>query len=349
MSNKDESKDALSLLGSLDLHIETEGQESEIDFSRLMELLDGYKDIVLALNDSSIDNVNDHRTNIREREDLVFRLAPAREGSYAQLLNVYKTDKQTEIEFSGGLNEVTGIIGLVQNNDVDGFRNQIKSPTVALRALEGVKKVLPKEGEIIRIKINDDDYVLPKDKIIDFDAFKYGDNEYLDAQVNGQIVSVDFENKQMKIKAEGSGKKFSVRYCKELEEQLLRNRKELMSVKCQVRYDIHGNIADIKNADGLEELVLLPIEIEGFESNHQHYSFASKLIIQPTLDETKQIFIAEYKPLELLVYAEFLEDLIDEILYDIMWKWDNFVASDENNLADDAIRVREELLKMVRK
>lgn len=338
------------LIDKMTIHVDTGDDSHEIAYDRFREMLDGYETLLGTLEDDRTYNANDTRTQQQETSDMklshMLYLLPATEGSYACEARLYDDSEEmnrTLPLYGEGFTRVLEVIDCVAEGNAEKFVEEVPSRLARTRVLEGVRKVSPKSGEQITVITGGKQkkaVSLKQAEIIPFDSLKPVEDEYTDAEVIGKIVMVDFENKKLWLRPNGATKKFGIDYDPDIEDRLMKTRYQLMTVKCKVKNNLNGDIGDIIDADGIEELELRDIELKSFDANGQTIKFKSPIVVTVSLDETGQVYIATYDQLELCAYAEHQDELRQEIEDDLAWRWTNIAMAPESDLAPDAVAVR---------
>lgn len=183
--------------------------------------------------------------------------------------------------------------------------------------------------------------------IIPFEQLRPIEEGYFDAEVIGKVALVDFERKKLQLRPNGSTRRFPIQYDPEIEDRLMETRYKLMRVTCKVKYNVNGDIAEIVDADSIEELELRPVEIESFIADGGEHVFRHPITVTVELDETGQVYLGLFELLDLCVYAEHQDELRREILDDLAWRWSAIAMASEDELAPDAIAVRNAFLDLV--
>lgn len=345
------------LVDKMVIHVETEELGHEITYERFKEILDGYEILLGTLEDSRTYNPNDTRTQQQETADMKLShklyLSPAVEGSYSVEARIYddSEDGQPTLPFEGqGFDRVFTVIECAATGDADKFAEAVPSKLGRLRVLEGVKKVSPKPSERITVtsglKAERTTHLKQAD-VIPFHQLQPVEDEYTDSEVIGTIALVDFEKKTIWLRPKNAAKRFKIQYDPEIEERLIDARYKLMKVNCKVKYNLNGDIAEIIDADGIEELELRPIEIDSFVADDGTHVFRHPITVIVELDETSQVYLGVFEELDLCVYVEHQDEMRQEILDDLAWRWSAIAIADENELAPDALAVRNTFLDLV--
>lgn len=345
------------LVDRMTIHVDTENLQHEIAYSRLREILDGYDILIDALEDDRAYNADDTRTHQRKSAEAKsshkLYLAPATAGSYACEALLYddsELGKQASPIFGEGFTRMLKVMDAVSEGDKAKFTERVPSRFARSQVLSGMKKVTPHAGEKITVTAGLEHTVtenLRQADVIPFKELEPYDDSYVDAEIIGTIASVDFENRKLNLRIHGASKKFSIPYDAEIEDRLMESRHKTMTVKCKVRYNLNGDIDDVQDADGIEELVLKPIEIKTFKADGITHTFKSPISVEVSLDETGQVYLGIFEPLGLCVYATHQDELREEVLNDLAWRWSEIAVADNETLASDALAIKEAFIKLV--
>lgn len=338
------------LVDKMVIHVDTDELGHEISYDRFREILDGYETLLGTLEDNRTYNPNDTRTQQQESAEMKLShklyLSPATEGSYQVEARLYddSDDVQPTLPWENqGFARVFRVIDCASSGDTEKFAEAVPSKLARLRVIEGLKKVSPQPTERITVTSGlqgEHTTELKQANIIPFEQLRPVEDEFDDAEVIGKIALVDFESKKLQLRPNGSTRRFPVQYDPEIEDRLMETRYKLMTVKCKVKYNINGDIAEIIDADGIEELELRPVEIKSFVADGVEHSFDHPITVTVELDETGQVYLGVFDELNLCVYAEHQDELRQEILDDLAWRWSAIAMAPEDELAPDAIAVR---------
>lgn len=345
------------LVDKLVIHVETDDLDHEIAYDRFREMLDGYEMLISILEDERTYNPNDTRVHHQESAETKLNhklyLMPAMEGSFSAEARIYDDSdtEQLSLPFEDqGFNRILTVIDCVSNGDVEEFAKLVPSNLGRQKVIEGVQKVSARHNEEITLTSglsSSRTTHLKQAEIIPFERLKPTEDEYYDTEVIGRIASVDFESKRLLLRPNGSGRRFPLQYDQEIEDRLMETRYKLMTVKCKVKYNTNGDIADIIDADGIEELTLMPVEIDSFEADGVTHTFKHPITVTTELDETGQIYLGIFEELELCVYVEHQDEMRQEILDDLAWRWSAIAMADRDELAPDARTVKDAFLDLV--
>ena len=347
------------LIDELDIDIETEGLEDEISFTRLQEIIEGYNTLLGTVNDERSYNSDDTRVSAPESAEKkashAIYLSPARKGCWAATARVYddsESEEQTLPLRGEGFTPIINIVSAIGNGNISEFEELLPSRFARKRALEAAEKICSKPNETIRVvSVNNPQIAIdiPKARDVDFTAFRPTSSSFTDGVVIGYITGVDFEGHKLSLRPNKDSRKFTIEYDPDIEDRLIMARKSPMVVNCSVRYDLNGNIAEIKDAAGIEELTIFDISVESFTSlSGDIVDFKEPLVVTVSLDEDAgQVLIGENGDLGVVVYAEHQGDLREETLNDLAWRWDAIALASDDDLASDALSIKKRFLEMV--
>lgn len=353
-----DSPRARRLVDKMSIHISTEGLGDEISFARLKEILDGCDALLDIVSDERSYDPNDGRASRRRTSEAktshAIYLAPASRGCYCTdaLLYDESVEPQIRIPFTEtGFKPALSLVEAVSNEDAAALAAQIPSRCAQDEAVREIEKILPKEKERISVAAGEDGSertVLKKAGLIDFASLRLVTDKYTEGTIIARVVAVNFESKWMSLKPIKGTKRFKIDYDPDIEDRLISNRQKPMTVNCRYKYDINGDISDVKDASGIEELELRPISVSEFEVDGRMVRFRAPLSVEVSLDpESGQIFVAEYEPLGMVVFAEHQDEIRGEVLEDLAWRWSYIVKAPEEVLGDDAVAVRRNFLGLV--
>jgi hypothetical protein len=346
------------LIDRMSIHVSTDGIGDEISFKRLKEMLDGYDTLLNIVSDEKSYDPDDKRASRPKPSEgkttHAIYLAPAAKGCYcAEALLYDESDEpQARLSFAGGgFEPALSLIESVSNGEAEALAAQIPSRCARDQAVKEVENILPRGNERISVAVGEDGSErteLKRADLIDFASMRLATGEYIDGSIIARVVGVDFEAEKIGLRPTNGKKKFWVDYDPDIEDRLVSNRLRPMTVNCRYRYDINGDIDDVKDASGIEELDLRVVVVSEFEAGGETIRLKEPLSIEVGLDEdASQVFIAECEPLGMVVFAEHQDEIRQEVLDDLAWRWSYIVNAPEETLAEDAVAARRNLLGLV--
>ena len=99
-----------------------------------------------------------------------------------------------------------------------------------------------------------------------------------------------------------------------------------------------------KNNDSLESIDLSEFTFERITQGQRELVFSPPLTLEPTLDESKQIFVITDDSLNINVYAQTREQLAEDLESELFFLWDEYAKEDSENLTPKANKLKQELL-----
>jgi hypothetical protein len=276
-------------------------------------------------------------------------------GSYAVPIAL-GTGEREESLFTNYLNllgNIESLLGAIQQGSLEPLWEIFPDGKVRNRALREVRKLLPKPGEGWNLGFQRGDspeVVLASDSAIaTIDRELAQDSpENTVMTVTGELIRIDFDKRTVVLRYPPTRTEIECVYVDELEETMLQNRRGLMQATGQFTLDEEGNPTKLTNVTQLEPVDLSPISIKVVHWRGREFRFGSSLTLQPELDEeSSQLYVVEAPDLTLLAYAQTREQLLQEIAEQIAFMWDAYVNVSEAELAPDALKLRQRLLKNV--
>ncbi|OUM85010.1 hypothetical protein [Parageobacillus thermoglucosidasius] len=118
---------------------------------------------------------------------------------------------------------------------------------------------------------------------------------------------------------------------------------------------IHGLVVlneegDIQSFRRVRDITVIEPGIFSIDKVHwENRLFLFKEPIDVAVTQTDQLWILEYEPLDILCYDDTFQKTIEQFYEEIAVLWDEFVENEEQNLAPNGLRLRNELIRRVEK
>lgn len=342
---------------------ESTGAHDSIPFARAMEIMQGLMSIVSGLADARIGDEADSRSVLRPGEDVQEHyqlfLKPAQVGCYAMAVELVDT-RDSELnasplfdDYEVTFSDVSNIFDLVNNNSIDEFRQRCQSRVVANKILDGVERITPVNGEVLYLNTThrgtSQSIPIRREARKNIVQFRAEPIEPETVELYGTVAEVDFDNQQLRVKLNGSGKKQFVGYSQEFEERTLCEvRNEQQKLTCTVLFSPNGAIDRIKSIDKMVVLNLRTIEVASFDIDGRTIRFKEPIHLQEQLDaDAGSMVYVDYPDLGLMVFAEFQDDMEELILEELANKWEWIVQSSDGELTEDALEIKRRFLSIV--
>jgi len=166
--------------------------------------------------------------------------------------------------------------------------------------------------------------------------------------VTGRLSEIQFDDRKIKLVYPANNRELECTYSEALEEMLLERPRELIQVTGEVIMDENDLPKKIINVGNIEEVDLTPFYLQSIEYNGRIFEFLKPLQLTPELDETQQLYCLEEQDLGIDVYAYTRDQLDVELKEQIAFLWDDYAQAPDEELADAAIRLKQNLLAAVR-
>lgn len=99
-----------------------------------------------------------------------------------------------------------------------------------------------------------------------------------------------------------------------------------------------------KSNDCVDPVDLSELTFERITLDQRELVFTPPLTLEPTLDESQQLFVITDDSLNLNVYAQTREQLAKELESELFFLWDEYAQEDSQNLTPKANKLKQELL-----
>lgn len=143
--------------------------------------------------------------------------------------------------------------------------------------------------------------------------------------VTGELIAIQFDQFRITIKYPPTKSEINCTYLQDLEVDLFESRRDLIQLTGGFTLDQEGNPIRMTDVSRIEPVDLTPIELSRFEWNGRTLLADHTVEFHPKLDEeTSQLYIVENEELDLNVFADTRQDLINEIVEHIFFVWDAY-------------------------
>jgi hypothetical protein len=273
-------------------------------------------------------------------------------GSYAIPISFkpsFNSQLTTFTNYQELLDKITNLFRELCQDDVTNINNILPDSNLRNRVLRELKKLTPQVGENWSLGFS----AREREEIIITSA----SNDYLNNWLNidtpedevmtvtGELISIDFDRYNIKIKYPPTHQEIDCIYLEELEDDLIENRRQLIQVSGKFTLDTEGHPIKLTDVTKIEAVDLSSILLTEVSYQETKLRFKQSLRLTPTMDEeSSQLFVVEDNNINLHVFAYTRDDLIHEINEQIVMMWKSYVKRDVNRLAQDARELREILL-----
>jgi hypothetical protein len=164
--------------------------------------------------------------------------------------------------------------------------------------------------------------------------------------VTGELIRIDFDKQLVVLRYPPTRQEIECIYLEELEDSMIENRRQMIQVTGEFTLDADGHPTKLTDVTRIEPVDISPINIREVSRGDKKLRLKIPLFLTPKLDEeTQQLLVAEEPQIGLHVFAYTRDELIHEINEQMIMMWDEYVNVDVDELASDAQRLRETLLR----
>ncbi len=154
--------------------------------------------------------------------------------------------------------------------------------------------------------------------------------------VTGELVRVQFDETRLSIKHPVTGRLIDCSYLIEIEDQILASRRDLVQVTGEFTLGPDGHPEKLVNVSRIEPVDLSPVELREVQQSGMKLIAEPPLQFSPVLDESRQLYLVTDHELDIHVFAETRDQLIDELVDYLLFTWRHYAEADETGLTESA-------------
>lgn len=236
----------------------------------------------------------------------------------------------------------------VYHRQPDALRSSLPDTTFRKRVLEAVKGMAPRAGANWRLEFLAADatnfaaFDTHTGAFIQETMFPAQEREAAQT-ITGELRSIDFAARKISIIYPVNNKILDCYYDESLEDLLYENRRRMIQVTGRVVLDNAGQPKEILEVSDIRDLDVSAFEIDRVKAGNIALRAKAKLLIEPTLDDTKQLLCLDHDTLGILVYGSTREQLLDELQEQIAMLWSEYAQADDAALTPDALALKRAL------
>jgi hypothetical protein len=277
-------------------------------------------------------------------------------GSYAIPITLKSSDNQLSLfnNYQQILQNIELLLNSVNEKKIDSFREIFPDLSMRNRAFVEIRNLIPKTGNTWRLgfsRPNSNEVILSTDRAIAFidEELTQDVPEDTITTVTGELIRIDFDKRTVVLRYPPTRKELECMYFEELEEKMIKNRRELIQATGQFTLDSEGHPTKLTNVSRIEAVDLSAIIIKEFDWNERRFILDKSLNLVPYLDEeTQQLMIVEEPELDIYVFAQTREQLVQEISEQLAFMWDTYAMALEESLTADAVKLSSNLKQKLR-
>lgn len=274
-------------------------------------------------------------------------------GSY--LLPAFVESIQPQLATIDQVNDVLGtfegIAGALQSQQRDKVAGYLPDTAIRKRVVDAFQQLAPKPGSGWRLDLSrigttvrmDDNWQRLVRKM-----YAPTETEPDRETVNGELIEINFADRQITILPIGSNRQLKVTYQDAMEDLLLENRKSTIQITGRVSRDENGEIKNMFDLESIGALDLSPLEVNEVEHEGLRLRFKETVRLQPRLNDDNPQFVSIEDPnLGLDAFADTVSDLLDEVAEDLVVVWRNYAIAPDANLSPKALELKHRLLAVM--
>lgn len=162
--------------------------------------------------------------------------------------------------------------------------------------------------------------------------------------VTGEMIRIDFFKNTIVLKYPPTNQEIECSYVQDIEDSIIENRRELIQVTGRFTLDSDSHPKTLSGVTRIEPVDLSELTFERITQDERELVFLPPLTFEPTLDESKQLFVIIDDSLNINVYAQTREQLAEDLESELFFLWDEYAQEDSENLTPKANKLKEELL-----
>src|SRR5665213_3098051 len=270
----------------------------------------------------------------------------AQPGSY--LLPAFVESVQPQLATIDQVNEVLstfeGVAGALQSQQKDKVAEYLPDTAIRKRVVDAFQQLAPKPGSGWRLDLSrngtnvrmDDNWQRLVRKM-----YIPTETEPDRETVNGEMIEINFADRQLTILPMGSNRQLKVTYADAMEDLLLENRKSIIQITGRVSRDENGEIKNMFDLESIGTLDLSPLEVNEVEHEGVRLRFREAVRLQPHLNEDNPQFVRIEDPdLGLDTFAGTVSDLLDEVAEDLVVVWRHYAMAPDADLSPKALALK---------
>lgn len=249
------------------------------------------------------------------------------------------------------LDTFEGIAGALQSQNREKVAHYLPDMAIRKRVVGAFQQLAPKPGSGWRLDLTRNGTSVRMDdnwQALIRKMYAPTEVEADRETVNGELIEINFADRQITILPVGSNRQLKVTYPDSMEDVLLENRKSTIQVSGRVSRDENGNIKNVFDVESIGALDLAPLEVNEVEHGGLRLRFKETIRLQPRLNEENPQFVSIEEPrLGLDVFAGTVSGLMDEVAEDLVVVWKNYALAPDATLTPRALELKRRLLEAI--
>jgi hypothetical protein len=283
-----------------------------------------------------------------ERFQLVCQLPKA--GCYAMPVMVGASNDLTQTESAESALEIFhALMSRISAHTEDGLAQALPDERIRRRVLELVKGMAPRAGAKWTVSLHDSSdapFATFDQDTIPFVQQTLVPNEQREASrvVTGELKNINFIERKLTIIYPPTNKELECIYDEALEDLLYERRRGLIQVTGRVLIGENGEPKQIIDVTDIDAIDMAPFVITKIERGPIRLTVQPPLVLEPSLDDGKQLMCVEDEKLGIATFAQTREALITELFEQLAMLWAEFAHAHDSELDGPAQELKRSLL-----
>ncbi|WP_374259235.1 hypothetical protein [Aquabacterium sp.] len=284
-----------------------------------------------------------------ERFQLVCQLPKA--GCYAMPVTVGASNDLTQAESAeSALGIFHALMSRISAHTEDGLAQALPDERIRRRVLELVKGMAPRAGAKWTVSLHDSSdtpFATFDQDTIPFVQQTLVPDEQREASrvVTGELKNINFIERKLTIIYPPTNKELECIYDEALEDLLYERRRGLIQVTGRVLIGENGEPKQIIDVTDIDAVDMAPFVITKIERGPIRLAAHPPLVLEPSLDDGKQLMCVEDEKLGISTFAQTREALIIELNEQLAMLWAEFASANDSELDGPAQELKRSLLE----
>lgn len=275
-----------------------------------------------------------------------------KQGCYAQTISI--EDKTVPlldaVRTEHIADDITNFLFNIREDREGYILNYFSTQKQLSKALTYVRKAFPPVDNNIYVSVNDNEKLDSREiqtKTTHIIDRLQPEIEGHMGIITGRLKSINFDERKLVIQYPITKKDLDCFYNEEIEDMLIDNRRQLIQITGNVSLNDDDTPKDISDVINIQEVDLSSISLDLICGGGVTLRFKNTLHINPTLDETEQLYKASLQELDIDVYEYTRADLESAVSEQILFLWNEYAKESDDKLTKDAILLKNKLLELI--
>lgn len=271
-------------------------------------------------------------------------------GSY--VLPAFVESAGAQLATLDQVNEVLGtfegVAAALQAQQRDAVAGYLPDTAIRKRVVDAFQQLAPKPGSGWKLDLERNGTTVRMDDTwqrLVRRMYTPAETEPARETVNGELIEINFADRQITILPIGSNRQLKVTYQDPMEDLLLENRKSTIQITGRVSRDENGEIKNMFDLESIGPLDLSPLEMNEVEFEGIRLRFRETIRLQPRLHDDNPQFVSIEEPrLGIDAFAGTVSDLLDEVAEELVVVWKHYAKAPDSDLSPKALDLKHSLL-----